>query len=217
LGQLLDRSEAGSYLSAMKEKILITGVLSFFIGTSALQAAPSFWNPSGTQTPTPVAAPPILVPSDSAQGMTATPTAVVAPVVGIVTATPTPEPGVHHKDPTAAAVFSLVIPGAGQVYDDDPLKGLAFAAVFGVSLWQAIDNLQLHPDPNDHTPANQGGPAELVKNEDLGSLFGLLTLVTYGFGIEDALDGAVDYNRRHFVSLSLGLQPMASASISYHF
>jgi hypothetical protein len=201
----------------MKEKIFLLGVLAFFAGVSTPQAAPSFWNPSGTQTPTPVAAPPVMVPSDSNDVLTATPTAVVAPMVGIATATPTAEPGATHKDPTAAAIFSLVLPGAGQVYDDDPLKGVAFAAVFGVSLWQAIDNLQLHPDPNDHTPPSQGGPAELVKNENLGSLFGLLTLVTYGFGIEDALDGAVDYNRRHYVSLSLGLQPMASASLSYHF
>jgi hypothetical protein len=194
----------------MKEKIFPLGVFIFFIVASAPQAAPSFWNPSGTQTPTPVAAPPVVVPSDSNDVLTATPTAVVAPDLGIPTATPTPQPGIHRKDPTTAAVFSLVLPGAGQVYDDDPLKGLAFAAVFGVGLWQTIDSLQLVPNPN--------SPGDVIaKNEEKGSLFGLLTLAAYGFGIEDALDGAVDYNRRHYVSLSLGLQPMASASLSYHF
>ncbi len=194
----------------MKEKIFVPGVFAFFIGVSALHAAPSFWNPSGTQTPTPVAAPEVMVPSDSNDVLTATPTPVVAPYVGIATATPTPEPGIHRKDPTTAAVFSLLIPGAGQVYDDDPLKGVAFAAVFGVSLWQTIESLQLIPNPN--------SPGDVIaKDEQKGSLFGLLTLAAYGFGIEDALDGAVDYNRRHYVSLSLGLQPMASASLSYHF
>jgi hypothetical protein len=194
----------------MKEKIFLIGVLSFFMGASSLTAAPSFWNPNGTQTPTPVAAPPIMVPSDPIQFTTATPTAVVVPLVGIATPTPTAEPGIHRKDPTTAAIFSLVLPGAGQVYDDDPLKGLAFAAVFGVALWQTIDSLKLVPNPTD--------PSDVIaKNEEKGSLFGLLTLAAYGFGIEDALDGAADYNRRHFVSLSLGLQPMASASLSYHF
>jgi hypothetical protein len=194
----------------MKEKIFLLGVLAFFTGLSAPQAAPSFWNPSGTQTPTPVAAPPVMVPSDSSDVLTATPTAVVAPLVGIATPTPTAEPGIHRKDPTAAALFSVFVPGAGQVYDGDPLKGVAFAAVFGVSLWQTIDSLQLEPDPKN--------PGDVIaKDENRGSLFGLLALAAYGFGIEDALDGAVDYNRRHYVSLSLGLQPMASASLSYHF
>ena len=181
----------------MKEKIFLLGVFAFFAGLSAPQAAPSFWNPSGTQTPTPVAAPVIVVPSDSNDILTATPTAVVAPYVGIATATPTPRPGIHRIDPTTAAVFSLFVPGAGQVYDNDPLKGVAFAAVFGVGLWQTIDSLQLIPNPN--------SPGDVIaKNEEKGSLFGLLTLAAYGFGIEDALDGAVDYNRRHYVSLRWG-------------
>ncbi|HVM32762.1 MAG TPA: hypothetical protein VMU88_06475 [bacterium] len=194
----------------MKENTFRFGVLVFLSGLSSLQAAPSFWNPSGTQTPTPVSAPPVLVPSEPVQYLTATPTPVVAPFVGIATPTPTPAPGITAKSPVEAALFSVVVPGSGQVYDGDPLKGLAFAAVFGVSLWQTIDALQLEPNPSN--------PGDVIaKDEERGSLFGLVALAAYGFGIEDALDGAADYNRRHYVSLSMGLQPMASASLTYHF
>ncbi|MGH7740076.1 MAG: hypothetical protein ACREL1_08020, partial [bacterium] len=120
------------------------------------------------------------------------------------------EPGITRKDPTTAALFSVIVPGSGQVYDGDPLKGLAFAAVFGVSLWKTIDSLQLIPDPH-----NSGDV--IAKDEEGGSLFGLLTLAAYGFGIEDALDGASAYNWRHYVSLTLGRPSLASASLTYHF
>ncbi|HET9869032.1 MAG TPA: hypothetical protein VFR02_00850 [bacterium] len=194
----------------MKVRAFFAGVLVCLAGPSGLWAAPSFWAPKGTLTPTPVAAPPVWVPDEPAQYLTVTPTPVTAPFVGYATPTPTPEPGVSHKDPATAAIFSVVVPGAGQVYDGDPLKGLAFAAVFGVSLWQTIDSLQLEPDPNN--------PGDVIaKDEERGSLFGLITLAAYGFGIEDALDGAVDYNRRHYVSLALGMRPLASASLTYHF
>ena len=194
----------------MKAKFLPVLFLVVFPGFSPLQAAPSFWGPVGTETPTPVEAPPILVPSEPVQYQTATPTPVTAPLVGIATPTPLPIPGIQAKSPAQAALFSVVVPGAGQVYDGDPLKGVAFAAVFGVCLWQTIDSLQLIPNPN--------SPGDVIaKDEEKGSLFGLLTLAAYGFGIEDALDGAADYNRRHYVSLSMGIQPMASASLTYHF
>jgi hypothetical protein len=200
----------GDTLNPMKNILLWFLLLFLWVQLSLVQAEPTFWNPSGTVTPTPVAAPPVLVPSEPVEFQTATPTPVLAPVVQVATSTPTAEPGVSHKDPGIAALFSLLVPGAGQVYDTDPLKGVAFAAVFGVSLWQTIDNLQLKPDTD-------GSGYEIPKNEDLGQLFGLFTLVAYGFGLEDAYDGAITYNRQHYVSLSLGLQPMANASFSYHF
>jgi hypothetical protein len=114
------------------------------------------------------------------------------------------------KSPTQAAIFSAVIPGSGQVYDEDPLRGLAFAALFGVGLWQTLDNFSLQPE-------SPGGTTYKSKNEDLGNLFGLATLAVYGFGVMDAYNGAVGYNNRNHLSLSLGLKPLPNASLAFRF
>ena len=70
-------------------------------------------------------------------------TPVVAPMVQIPTPTPTPLPGLSPKNPTEAALFSVFLPGSGQVYAGDPIKGIVFASLFGIGLWQTLDNLQL--------------------------------------------------------------------------
>src|ERR1039458_6609005 len=102
------------------------------------------------------------------------------------------------KNPTHAALFSVVLPGSGQVYAGDPLKGLAFATLFGIGLWQTIDNLQL---------VNDGNGNLVSKNETAGNLFGLGTLAAYGFGIQDAFNTAANYNKQHHLTLGFGIYP----------
>lgn len=181
---------------------------------SSAHAAPKFWeNPS--ETPTPLPAPPVQTNEAPAEYDTATPTPVVAPVVEIPSPTPTPMPGLRAKNPTHAALFSVFVPGSGQVYAGDPVKGIVFAALFGVGLWQTLDNLSLVPDSGGN---NLGTNNSLVaKNETLGNLFGLGTLAVYGFGIQDAFNTAVSYNKTNHLTLSLGIYPRASVLLAYRF
>lgn len=189
----------------MKSNLLVCLILLLIPG-SALWAAPSFWG-GANGTPTPPAAPFVEQTEESPAALTATPTPVMIKInsVSFPTATPTPLPGMVSKDSTTAALFSTVIPGAGQFYDGDPLRGLAFAALFGVGLWQTIDNLQLVPGTSN------------VKNEDAGELIGLGTLAVYGFGIQDAANGANNYNRRNNLALTFQLKPRSGAQLALRF
>jgi hypothetical protein len=174
---------------------------------SPLQAAPNFWaNPSFT--PTPVPPPQIQEWGQMSEDLQPTATPVLAPKVQIATPTPTPVPGISPLNPTQAALFSVVLPGSGHVYAGDPLKGILFASLFGVGLWQTLDNLQL--------VHNSSGDL-VAKNETAGNLFGLATLAAYGFGIQDALNTAVNYNKRNNLTLSLGLNPEPNASLAFNF
>ena len=133
--------------------------------------------------------------------------------------TPTPLPGLKPKDSTTAAIFSTIIPGSGQVYDDDPLRGVVFAALFGVGLWQTIDNLSL---VNGNNEAGNNGYLShngnsVIKNEDAGELIGLATLAVYGFGIQDAANGANNYNRRNNLSLTFQVKPRSGAQLALRF
>jgi TM2 domain-containing membrane protein YozV len=178
----------------------------FFATASTLAAAPQFWNnPNATPTPPP---PPELQPiEEPAQYRAATPTPVTAPAVGIPTPTPTPRPGLHAKNPTEAALFSVFVPGSGEVYAGDPVKGIVFAALFGLGLWQTIDNFQL---------VNSSGSL-VAKNETAGNLFGLATLAAYGFGIQDAYNTADRYNKRNYLTLRFDLAPIPNARLAYVF
>ena len=179
-----------------------------FLGmVSSLHAAPSFWQVAGA-TPTPPEAPTIQGIEQSFEPLVNTPTPVIAPSVQVALPTPTPQPGLKAVNPTQAALFSVFVPGSGQVYAGDPLKGLVFAALFGVGLWQTIDNLRLVSD-------NAGGV--VAKNETAGNLFGLGTLAAYGFGIQDAYNTAVTYNKKNYLTLNLGITPRPNASLAYLF
>jgi hypothetical protein len=143
--------------------------------------------------------------------------------VSFPTPTPTPLPGLKPKDATTAALFSTVIPGAGQCYNGDPFRGLVFATLFGVGLWQTIDNLSL-VNGNNGAASGAGANSDInhngnsvVKNEDAGELFGLATLAVYGFGIQDAANGANDYNRRNNLSLTFQLKPRGGAQLALRF
>lgn len=191
----------------MKFKALF--ILLIFGSASFLHAAPSFWKVENA-TPTPPPPPPVQALEEPAEYQTATPTPAMAPPVQYATPTPTPRPGLSAKNPTQAALFSVVIPGSGHVYAGDPLKGLAFAALFGVGLWQTIDNFQLVPD--------RPGSGNLVaKNETAGNLFGLGTLAAYGFGIQDAYNTAANYNKRNYLTLNLDISPRLGARFAYWF
>jgi len=176
--------------------------------TSSLLAAPNFWNVDNA-TPTPV--PPPQIPewgntTEEAAKPTATP--VVAPKVQKALPTPTPRPGISPLSPTQAALFSVFIPGSGQVYAGDPLKGIVFASVFGVGLWQTLDNFRL--------VHNSSGDL-VAKDENAGNLFGLVTLAAYGFGIQDAFNTADHYNKRNYLTLNFGISPQPNARIAYMF
>lgn len=184
-----------------------------------LRAEPTFWNVENA-TPTPLPAPDIQAVEESPSVLTATPTPVLAPAVEVPTATPTPRPGLKPVDPTQAALFSAVVPGLGDVYAGDPVKGLVFAALFGVCLWQTIDNLQLVPANTGNIPQNLTDNQNIAvnsKNETAGNLFGLATLAVYGFGIQDASNTATHYNKQNYLSFQFGIEPMPNARLAYAF
>ena len=183
-------------------------LLALLAAVPTLQAAPQFWNIKDA-TPTPPSPPQVQgIEDQSSEFQTATPTPVLAPQVELPTPTQTPEPGTSPKNPTHAALFSVVLPGSGQVYAGDPLKGLVFATLFGIGLWQTIDNLQL---------VNDGNGNLVSKNETAGNLFGLGTLAAYGFGIQDAFNTAANYNKEHHLTLGFGIYPRPNASLAFCF
>ncbi len=175
---------------------------------STLQAGPQFWT-SEQGTPTPPEAPNVNTENVPSGYLTASPTPVLAPVIQAISPTPTPRPGIKPLDPTAAALISVVVPGSGEVYAGDPLKGLVVAALFGTGLWQTIDNLSL---------VNNASTGKLTaKNEDLGSLCGLATLVVYGYQIQDASDLAAQYNKKNYLTFNLGISPVPNVRLAYMF
>jgi hypothetical protein len=123
--------------------------------------------------------------------------------------TPTPEPGMIPKDPLAAALLSAMVPGAGHAYSGEPLRGLFFAAAFGVSLYLTLDNLRLVDEANTDQ--------RVARNETAGSLYGLATLAAYGFGIQDASSGARRYNRRHHLRFGFTVRPQPGAALALAF
>jgi hypothetical protein len=196
----------------MKKLISFTAffVLTVFLfsgNLSILHAKPQFWT-SEEGTPTPPEPPDVNTQKVPATYLTATPTPIVAPAIQENSPTPTPVPGLKPIDPTAAALFSVVIPGSGQVYAGDPLKGLVIAALFGTGLWQTIDNLSLQQGSNGSLQS---------KNEDVGNLCGLATLVVYGYQIQDASDTAVQYNKKNYLTFNLGISPGPNVRFAYMF
>jgi hypothetical protein len=163
-------------------------------GVTFAWSEPSFWNKG---TPTPVAPkPPQVAPIPVDENETAAEKAkniseaVEAPVLGEPMATPTPVLGRKLKSPTKAGLFSAVLPGSGHVYAGQPVRGLLFAGVFGVTLWKSLENFKKNDDGT-------------MKNSNAGQLYGLAALLTYGFAVEDAYDSANRYNRRYHLKLSL--------------
>jgi hypothetical protein len=187
--------------------VLVTFAVTGFLST--LHAGPQFWT-SEQGTPTPPDAPNVNTEKVPSAYLTASPTPVVAPAIRAVAPTPTPRPGLKPIDPTAAALMSVVVPGSGEVYAGDPLKGLAVAALFGVGLWQTLDKLSLVPDPN-----NVG--QLMSKDENLGELLGLATLVVYGYQIQDASDTAVRYNKTNYLTFNMGISPKPNVRLAYMF
>src|SRR5665213_426383 len=178
-------------------------IVAFFIlistgFSSSLHAAPQFWT-SEQDTPTPIPAPSVDTSNVPIAYLTASPTPVIAPRIKAVSPTPTPRPGLKRENPTAAALLSVEVPGLGQVYAGDPLKGVVIAALFGVGLWQTIDNLSLQ--------SASSGTLSTVKDENLGSVEGLVTLAIYGYQIQDASDMATQYNKKNYLTFNLGISP----------
>jgi len=161
-------------------------------GVSSAWSEPSFWK-KGTPTPS-APKPPQVAPVDDEEinptslNAQASPTPVEAPALAEPAETPTPVPGKNPKNPTKAGLMSVVIPGSGHFYAAQPLRGVLFAGVFGVSLWQSIENFKKIDGK--------------IKNSNAGQLYGLAALVAYGFGVQDAYDSANRYNRRFHLKLA---------------
>ncbi len=192
----LDSPLRERYLRPMKFRALLTlAAMGLF---SSLEAA-TFWNVPNA-TPTPLPPPEIQEWGNTVDIVKPTETPVVAPLVQIATPTPTPLPGLSPKNPTEAALFSVIVPGSGQVYAGDPIKGIVFASLFGIGLWQTLDNLQLVYD-------NTG---DLVaKNETAGNLFGLATLAAVAvLESRTPYNTAANYNKKHHLTLGLGIIPL---------
>jgi TM2 domain-containing membrane protein YozV len=187
----------------MKFKALLT--LAALGLCSGLEAA-NFWNVPNA-TPTPLPPPEIQEWGNTVDVVKPTDTPVLAPMVQVATPTPTPLPGLKLKKPTLAAIFSVVVPGSGQVYAGDPVKGIVFASLFGIGLWQTLDNLDLVNSSN----------GLVAKNETAGNLFGLATLAVYGFGIQDAYNTAASYNKKNYLTFHLGITPRPNANLAYMF
>lgn len=193
---LTDPKEEGNLDPLMKPSIAFFLVFAILVaGVSSAWSEPSFWK-KGTPTPF-VPKPPQVAPLPSDENETASGqdqggfTAVEAPALGEPVATSTPVPGKNSKSPTTAGLLSAVLPGSGHVYAGQPFRGLFFAGVFGLSLWQSLENF--------HKLAGQ----YKSKNATAGQLFGLAAIVSYGFGVQDAYDSANRYNRRYHLKLSL--------------
>jgi len=190
-------------------KIQYLFIPAIFALASLAQGA-NLWQTDATPTPTPLLAPVLETFTRPSADQTATPTPGIAVPLKALSPTPTPQPGLKAKSPAQAAIFSAILPGSGQVYNEDPLRGLVLAGLFGVGLWQTLDNFSLHPE-------SPGSSVMVVKDEDLGSIIGLGTLAVYGYGIQDALNGATQYNKNHYLTFSIGLQPRPGASLAFRF
>ena len=57
----------------------------------------------------------------------------------------------------------------------------------------------------------------LLETRTPGELIGLATLAVYGFGIQDAANGANDYNRRNNLSLTFQINPRSGAQLALRF
>src|SRR5437879_401711 len=106
---------------SMKLNVFLTLIV--LAAAPSLQATPKFWDVKDA-TPTPPQPPQVQgVEDQPVEYQTATPTPVLAPKLQKLSPTPTPEPGIGPVNPTAAALFSVIIPGSGHVYAGDPVKG----------------------------------------------------------------------------------------------
>ncbi len=168
--------------------------------------------PTPSPTPNPNLAPPEIKARRGADDVLPAIAPVLLPNIAFperVTPSPTPVPGMVPKDPTAAAIFSAFIPGLGHAYCKEPLKGVFFAAAFGISLYLSLDNFRLETVPN--------SDERVARNETAGSLYGLATLAAYGFSIQDAYNSARRHNRRYHLDVALdpGSHPRVAFKVSF--
>lgn len=167
--------------------------------------------PTPQVTPNPKLAPPVVKPGHDNLSFPVMAPATLPNVKfpDRVEPTPTPVPGRVPKDPTAAAIFSALVPGLGHVYGREPLKGIFFAAAFGVSTYLSVDNFRLVKEPN--------SDERVARNETAGSLYGLAALAAYGFSIQDAYNSARRYNRRQHFGVTLAPVPRPMAMVRMTF
>lgn len=177
------------------------------MSSTAAWSDPTFWV-KGTPTPVPPAAPqvaPLEVEGGPASKEPSGPTTIEAPLIAEASPEPTPEPGRSLKSPLKAGVLSALIPGAGDIYAAQPVRGVLVAGVFGVALWQSIENFQKLPGEYKS------------KNATVAQLCGLAAIATYGFGVQDAYDSANRYNRRYHLRLGLGPRFAPSLQLACSF
>jgi hypothetical protein len=130
------------------------------------------------------------------------------------------------KDPSTAVLYSLLLPGLGQVYTETYWKVPLFTGTAAVSAWQFFRNnadFNNTSDLYDQAVAS-GADANtqallLAQREafrDNRDLAGVIFLVTYGLAAVDAYVGAhlFDFDVSDDVSLGIGPTPNALAAVS---
>lgn len=115
---------------------------------------------------------------------------------------------VSLKDPILSGVFSFLMPGLGQFYSQEPLKGSIFFLSENVLLFATILTFA---DLNISLVDDFGLSVSLKVKRDIthweiGASVGLgiAFLALHIFNIYDAVDSTSQYNERQFQNLGLG-------------
>jgi hypothetical protein len=95
---------------------------------------------------------------------------------------------VYPKDPNAAMIFSLIMPGLGHLYTENYYWAVGIIPGFFVSTYLAIDNLQLE--------SMQNSDQKEHRDENVGYVSAALGLLIYLYSAQDAHSKARKFNRR---------------------
>ena len=120
----------------------------------------------------------------------------------VVKITPAPQPYLA-KSPAVALALSCVLPGLGQLYNEDMGRGLVVlgADILGFACIVIGNNINREDEKKGYNYSTEG-------NELIGSGVVLL-LLSWGVSMMDAYTSAQDINRQRYLSPSaLNLQPI---------
>ena len=107
---------------------------------------------------------------------------------------------------------ALVVPGAGQIYNKEKVKGLILMALFllvflGFAITVSVSLAALLPPTMVVTPEQMRGMVENVMEERSGFMttFVYLTVAIWGYGILDAYLGARDLAKARLAKKDPGI------------
>lgn len=124
------------------------------------------------------------------------------------------------KSPTTAVLYSLALPGLGQVYTESYWKVPLFTGTCAIAAWQFFrNNADFQATSQQYDAAVAAGEATAVTNQlfarreayrDRRDMSGVIFLVAYGLAAVDAYVGAHLYDFDVSENLSLGIGPTQS-------